>query len=87
MRRLVHTKLTTTSLYGVEDFLRFQFVGDSAPETTALRQAMKGLQAFEDSLPYDHHKKIREDIPVGVYDVVADFGQGPRRQHGDDSAQ
>src|SRR5260221_14782771 len=36
---------------------------------------MKGLQALEDSLPYDHHKKVREDIPVGVYDVVADFGQ------------
>jgi hypothetical protein len=36
---------------------------------------MKGLQALEESLPYDHHKKIREDIPVGVYDVVADFAQ------------
>ena len=33
------------------------------------------LQALEDSLPYDHHKKVREEIPVGVYDVVADFGQ------------
>jgi hypothetical protein len=44
-------------------------------ETTALRQAMKGLQGMEDSLPYDRHKKVREDIPVGVYDVVADFGQ------------
>jgi hypothetical protein len=36
---------------------------------------MRGLQALEDSLPYDHHKKVREDIPVGVYDVAADFGQ------------
>jgi hypothetical protein len=33
------------------------------------------LQALEDSLPYQNHKKVREDIPVGVYDVVADFGQ------------
>jgi hypothetical protein len=33
------------------------------------------LQALEDSLPYEHHKKVREDIPVGVYDVIADFGQ------------
>ncbi|HEX8921664.1 MAG TPA: zincin-like metallopeptidase domain-containing protein, partial [Pyrinomonadaceae bacterium] len=24
---------------------------------------------------YEHHKKVREDIPVGVYDVLADFGQ------------
>jgi hypothetical protein len=36
---------------------------------------MRGLQALEDSLPYEHHKKVREDIPVGVYDVIADFGQ------------
>jgi hypothetical protein len=62
-------------LYGVKTFFAFSLLQTRQQETTALRQAMKGLQALEDSLPYDHHKKIREDIPVGVYDVVADFGQ------------
>ncbi len=62
-------------LYGVKTFFAFSLLATRHQETTALRQAMKGLQALEDSLPYDHHKKIREDIPVGVYDVVADFGQ------------
>ncbi|MGH9880247.1 MAG: NUDIX hydrolase, partial [Pyrinomonadaceae bacterium] len=62
-------------LFGVKTFFAFSLLGTREEETTALRQAMKGLQALEDSLPYDHHKKIREDIPVGVYDVVADFGQ------------
>ncbi|MFS8084913.1 MAG: zincin-like metallopeptidase domain-containing protein, partial [Acidobacteriota bacterium] len=62
-------------LYGVKTFYAFSLLATRQQETTALRQAMKGLQALEDSLPYDHHKKIREDIPVGVYDVVADFGQ------------
>jgi len=62
-------------LYGVKTFFAFSLLLTRQQETTALRQAMKGLQALEDSLPYDHHKKIREDIPVGVYDVVADFGQ------------
>jgi hypothetical protein len=62
-------------LYGVKTFFSFSLLLTRPQETTALRQAMKGLQALEDSLPYDHHKKIREDIPVGVYDVVADFGQ------------
>jgi len=56
-------------------------------ETTALRRAMKGLQALEDSLPYDHHKRIREDIPVGVYDVIADFGQARGGQYRNDSAK
>src|SRR5258706_9157481 len=62
-------------LYGVKTFFAFSLLATRPQETTALRQAMKGLQALEDSLPYDHHKKVREDIPVGVYDVVADFGQ------------
>ncbi len=62
-------------LYGVKTFFAFSLLATRSQETTALRQAMRGLQSLEDSLPYDHHKKIREDIPVGVYDVVADFGQ------------
>jgi hypothetical protein len=62
-------------LYGVKTFFAFSLLLTRQQETQALRQAMKGLQGLEDSLPYDHHKKVREDIPVGVYDVVADFGQ------------
>ena len=44
-------------------------------ETAAIRRGMQGLQAIEDALPYARHKKVREDIPVGAYDVIADFGQ------------
>lgn len=62
-------------LFGVKTFFSFCLLLSRREETTALRQAMKGIQALEDSLPYKHHKKVREDIPVGVYDVVADFGQ------------
>lgn len=62
-------------LYGVKTFFAFSLLSVRQQEATALRQAMKGLQALEESLPYEPHKKIREDIPVGVYDVIADFGQ------------
>jgi len=62
-------------LYGVKTFFGFSLLLTRPQETAALRQAMKGMQALEDSLPYEHHKRIREDIPVGVYDVIADFGQ------------
>jgi hypothetical protein len=62
-------------LYGVMTLFGFSLLLARQQETTALRQAMRGLQALEDSLPYQHHKRVREDIPVGVYDVVADFGQ------------
>ena len=62
-------------LYGVKTFFAFSLLATRQQETIALRQAMKGLQSLEDSLPYDHQKRVREDIPVGVYDVIADFGQ------------
>jgi hypothetical protein len=62
-------------MYGVKTFFAFSLLSTRQQETSALRKAMQGLQALEESLPYGNHKKVREDIPVGVYDVVADFGQ------------
>ncbi|HEY0005864.1 MAG TPA: zincin-like metallopeptidase domain-containing protein [Pyrinomonadaceae bacterium] len=62
-------------LFGVKSFFSFSLLSQRQQETTELRRAMKGLQALEDALPYKQHKKVREDIPVGVYDVIADFGQ------------
>lgn len=63
------------ALYGVKTFYAFSLLRTRRQETDELRRAMRGLQALEDSLPYAQHKRVREDIPVGVYDVVADFGQ------------
>ncbi len=62
-------------LFGVKTFFALSVLSVRQKETSALRKAMQGLQVLEESLPYRNHKKIREDIPVGVYDVVADFGQ------------
>jgi hypothetical protein len=62
-------------LFGIKSFFAFSLLSTRQQETADLRKAMKGLQALEDSLPYERHKKVREDIPVGVYDVIADFAQ------------
>ncbi len=43
--------------------------------SAAVRTAIQGMQEFENSLPIDQHERVREDIPVGVYHVIADFGQ------------
>src|SRR6201999_791283 len=40
-------------LYGVKTFFAFSLLSTRQQETNALRQAMKGLQAMEDSLPYE----------------------------------
>jgi hypothetical protein len=69
-------------LYGVKTFFGLNVLLRDRAESEALRRAIKGMQAFENSLPYEPEgyeggdkKPVREDIPVGVYNVVADFGQ------------
>jgi hypothetical protein len=62
-------------LFGTKTFFSLSLLALRSAETDQLRAALVGLQGFEDSLPYRHHKRVREHIPVGVYDVIADFGQ------------
>jgi hypothetical protein len=62
-------------LLGTRAFYALNVLATRREETEALRRGMQGLQAIEDALPYDRRKRVREDIPVGVYDVIADFGQ------------
>lgn len=63
-------------LYGVKAFHSLSLLTRNREATERLRKALGGgLQRFEDSLPYERHKQVRGDIPVGVYEVIADFGQ------------
>ena len=62
-------------LLGNRAFYALSLLAQRTEEGAALREAMEGMQALEDMLPYERHKKVVEDIPVGVYDVIADFGQ------------
>jgi hypothetical protein len=62
-------------LYGVKTFFSLNVLKTRQPETTNLRKALSGIQALENSLPYENHKRVKEDISVGVYDVVSDFAQ------------
>jgi hypothetical protein len=62
-------------LFGVKAFLGLSILRVRHAETDPLRQAMRGVQALEDSLPYAAHKTIRSDIPVAFYDIIADFGE------------
>lgn len=62
-------------LFGVKAFFSLALLKRDRKTSEELRKALRGLQAFEDSLPYSAPKKVREDIPLGVYDVIADFGQ------------
>jgi len=63
------------ALYGVKAFHGVSLMIANQKATDELRKALGGLQAIEDALPYANHKRVKKDIPVGVYDVIADFGQ------------
>jgi len=40
-----------------------------------LQEALGDIQRVENALPYEHHREVRSDIPVGVYNIISDFGQ------------
>ncbi|MFL5344173.1 MAG: NUDIX hydrolase [Hyalangium sp.] len=62
-------------LFGAKAFYSLSLMIRDDAATARLEKAMQGLQAFEDSLPYEQHKTVSTEIPVGVYLVIADFGQ------------
>ena len=66
------------ALFGVKTYFSLNVLMRDNARSDALRTATRELQSLEDSLPYDDgktHKRVRTDIPVGVYDIVADFAQ------------
>lgn len=63
------------SLLGTKAFYSASILVRDADKSRALEKAVAGLQAIEDSLPYQSHRTIRSNIPVSAYNVVADFGQ------------
>lgn len=62
-------------LFGSKAFYSLSVLIRDDAATARLEKALQGLQAFEDSLPYEPHKTVSSDIPVGVYQVIADFAQ------------
>ncbi len=63
------------ALYGVKTFFSLSLLQRDDAESEKLKRAIAGIQAIETALPYEARKRVREDIPVGVYNVIADFGQ------------
>ena len=63
------------TLYGVKTFFSLSLLVRDEEKSRELNAALQGLQSVQDSLPLGGGRKIQQDIPVGVYNIVADFGQ------------
>lgn len=63
------------ALYGVKTFFALSLLVRDRERSDELQAALADIQTVENALPYGHHREVRSDIPVGVYNIIADFGQ------------
>jgi hypothetical protein len=63
------------ALYGVKSFFSLSILQRDIQKSAELAASIGDIQAIEDALPYTAHKQVRSNIPVAVYNVIADFGQ------------
>jgi|CXWL01.1.fsa_nt_gi hypothetical protein len=63
------------ALFGVKASPAVSILLRDEAATAELTKGLGALQGVEDALPYLPHKRVRQDISVGVYEVIADFGQ------------
>ena len=63
------------ALYGVKSFFSLSLLQRDKPKSDELAASIGDLQSIENALPYTANKTVRNNIPVGVYNVIADFGQ------------
>ncbi len=62
-------------MYGVKSFFSLSLLARDEEKSRELTAALRGLQPIQDSLPLGAGRKIQHDVPVGVYNIIADFGQ------------
>jgi hypothetical protein len=63
------------ALYGVKSFFSLSLLARDAARSDELAAAIGGIQSIQDGLPGTRPRRIRSEVPVGVYNVIADFGQ------------
>lgn len=62
------------ALFGVKSQFGLSLLLRDRPRSDALAAVTKDIQRLEDALPYESRKRVREGIPIGVYNVIADWG-------------
>jgi len=63
------------ALYGVKSFFSLSVLIRDADKSNELLAALGSLQDIQDNLPFAAKRRVQQDIPVGVYNIIADFGQ------------
>src|SRR5207342_3364301 len=53
-------------MFGAKTFMSMSLLKRDEAASKQLRETVRGLQEIEDALPSPQHRRIREDIPIGV---------------------
>ena len=62
-------------IFGIKTYFSLSLLKRDIAKSDELSKGITGIQAIEDELPYAARKTVPSRIPVGVYNVIADFGQ------------
>ena len=62
-------------LLGQKAFFGMSILIRAPEESAELERAVANLAAFEAALPGGPYQAVRAAIPIGIYDVIADYGQ------------
>lgn len=62
-------------LYGVKTFFSVSVLVKDPMMSSTVNTVKNWIQEMEDLLPYEPHKAVKTEIPIGAYNIVADFGQ------------
>lgn len=63
------------NILGVKSFFSLSVLLKDKPKSEELANSLGDIQSIENALPYSAQKQVSNRIPVGVYNVIADFGQ------------
>lgn len=63
------------SLFGIKSFFSLSVLLRNHEASEQLVKGIKNLQAIHDALPFQFSRSINSNLSLGVYDVIADFGQ------------
>ncbi len=63
------------ALYGVKTMFSLSLLQRDRARSDELQAALGDIQLVQNALPMDERREVRSNIPVGVYNVIADFGQ------------
>jgi hypothetical protein len=61
-------------LFGVKAFFGMRILIRDNARSDGLLEGLRHLQAIEDRLPIDRHRIVPAEVPIGIFDAVADFG-------------